>query len=242
MAKYRVQREIDQYVARTPRSGRLFTRKPVRYLPGGTSRAAHYFDPTPCLRRTRRGGTTSMTSTVTRYLDFGNNATSLILGHAHPEVVESNASGRCRPATPSATPWRRRRGSPDSCASAFPLWTPVRFTNSGTEATLNAIRAARAFTGRHKIAKFEGTYQGAHEYATVSHRIPSDRLDPDGPTVIHDYPGQPPTPAGGRDSAALQQPGGERAHPPGELRRSRMSNHGAGGLGAGTHPPPGRSF
>ena len=46
MARYRVQREVEQYVARTPRSGRLH-REAVDYLPGGASRAAHYFAPHP---------------------------------------------------------------------------------------------------------------------------------------------------------------------------------------------------
>ena len=44
----------------------------------------------------------------------------------------------------------------------------VRFTNSGTEATMNAVRAARAFTGRSKIAKFEGAFHGTHDWVLVS--------------------------------------------------------------------------
>src|SRR5258708_14333107 len=44
----------------------------------------------------------------------------------------------------------------------------LRFTNSGTEATMNAVRLARAFTGRHKIAKFEGAYHGTHDWVMVS--------------------------------------------------------------------------
>ena len=56
---------------------------------------------------------------------------------------------------------------------------------------INAIRAARAFTGRHKIAKFEGGYHGSHEYVSVSVRPPSWKLDPNGPTSIPEFPGQP---------------------------------------------------
>jgi glutamate-1-semialdehyde 2,1-aminomutase len=67
----------------------------------------------------------------------------------------------------------------------------VRFTNSGTEGTLMAIRAARAFTGRPKLAKFEGGYHGAHEHVAVSVHPPADRLDPHGPSAIPEYPGQP---------------------------------------------------
>jgi glutamate-1-semialdehyde 2,1-aminomutase len=68
----------------------------------------------------------------------------------------------------------------------------VRFTNSGTEGTLMAIRAARAATGRPKLAKFEGGYHGAHEFVAVSVKPPASALDPAGPTAIPEYPGQPP--------------------------------------------------
>jgi glutamate-1-semialdehyde 2,1-aminomutase len=68
----------------------------------------------------------------------------------------------------------------------------VRFTNSGTEATLYAIRAARVFTGRHKIAKFEGAYHGTHEYVSVSYSPSLDELDPDGPSSIPEFPAMPP--------------------------------------------------
>ena len=54
-----------------------------------------------------------------------------------------------------------------------------------------AIRAARAFTGREKIAKFEGGYHGAHEYVSVSVRPPLEKLDPSGPTPIPEHPGMP---------------------------------------------------
>jgi glutamate-1-semialdehyde 2,1-aminomutase len=73
----------------------------------------------------------------------------------------------------------------------IPSLDTVRFTNSGTEGTLMAIRAAWAFTGKHKLAKFEGGYHGAHEHVAVSVRPPVDRLDPAGPTAIPEYPGQP---------------------------------------------------
>ena len=166
MVKYRVQREVEQYVARTPRSRRLHE-EAVKYLPGGTSRAAHYFDPHPVYAE-RGEGHYVYDVDGNEYLDFGNNATSLILGHAHPDVVEAMqkaVAGGYSFSNPVESQTRLAR----LLCERIPSMDAVRFTNSGTEATLNAIRAARAFTGRHKIAKFEGTYQGAHEYATVSH-------------------------------------------------------------------------
>ena len=190
MARYRVQREVEQYVARTPSSRRLH-QEAVNYLPGGTSRAAHYFDPHPVYAE-RGEGHYVYDVDGNKYLDFGNNATSLILGHAHPDVVE--AMQRAVAAGYSfSNPVESQTRLARLLCERIPSMDSVRFTNSGTEATLNAIRAARAFTRKHKIAKFEGTYQGAHEYATISHRVPVGRLNPDGPTVVHDYPGQPPS-------------------------------------------------
>ena len=72
-----------------------------------------------------------------------------------------------------------------------PSLDTIRFTNSGTEGTLMAIRAAWAFTGKHKLAKFEGGYHGAHEHVAVSVRPPANRLDPAGRRAIPEYPGQP---------------------------------------------------
>src|SRR5262249_61408795 len=75
----------------------------------------------------------------------------------------------------------------------IPSMDTVRFTNWGTEGTLMPIRAARAFTGRPKIAKFEGGYHGAHEYVAVSVQMPAEKLDSAGPTAIPEYPGQSPS-------------------------------------------------
>ena len=190
MAKYQVQREIEQYVARTPRSKQLHE-EAVRYLPGGTSRAAHYFDPHPIYAERGEGHYVHDVD-GNRYLDFGNNATSLILGHAHPDVVEAMQSAVAQGHSFSNPVESQIRLAKLLC-DRIPSMDTVRFTNSGTEGTLNTFRAARAFTGKHKIAKFEGTYQGSHEYASVSHRVPADQLNPDGPTVLPDYPGQPPS-------------------------------------------------
>ena len=67
----------------------------------------------------------------------------------------------------------------------IPSFDLVRFTNSGTEATLNTLRAARAFTGRTRFAKVEGGYHGTHDGVTVSVRVdPTLAGDPDNPTPV----------------------------------------------------------
>ena len=130
------------------------------------------------------------------YLDFMINATSLIMGHAHPEIVKALQEQAARGTAFSAPTELQTRLASILC-DRIPSVERVRFTNSGTEGTLMAIRAARAYTGRHKIAKFEGGYHGSHEYAAVSVRPPASALDPDGPTAIPEHPGQPPSVAEG---------------------------------------------
>ena len=118
------------------------------------------------------------------------NATSLILGHAHPDVTRAIQEQAAR-GTAFTGPTDPQVRMAKLLTDRVPSVDLVRFTNSGTEGTMMAIRAARAFTGREKMAKFEGGYHGAHEYVSVSVRPPADKLDPSGPTPIPEHPGLP---------------------------------------------------
>ena len=190
MASPQLQREIDHYKARTPRS-REIQGEAARYLPGGSSRGTSYFDPYPAFIDHGEGHYIYDVD-GNRYLDFMINATSLIIGHAHPDVVQALQQQAARGTSFSGPTEAQIRLAKILC-DRLPSVDTVRFANSGTEATLNAIRVARAFTGRHKIAKFEGGYHGSHEYASVSVRPPAEGLDPVGPTAIPEFPGQPPS-------------------------------------------------
>jgi glutamate-1-semialdehyde 2,1-aminomutase len=102
-----------------------------------------------------------------RLVDFNNNYTSLIHGHAYPPVCDAVSE-------------QIRRGSAYAFANSSELelaellcgrvagFHKIRFMNSGSEAVMNAIKAARAFTGRPKIAKCEGFYHGSYDFAEVS--------------------------------------------------------------------------
>jgi glutamate-1-semialdehyde 2,1-aminomutase len=120
------------------------------------------------------------------------NATTLILGHAHPDVTDAVQEQAARGLSFS-TPTDSQARLAKLIADRVPSIDTVRFANSGTEATLYAIRVARAFTGRHKIAKFEGAYHGTHEYVSVSYSPPLEALDPEGPTSIPEFPGMSPS-------------------------------------------------
>ena len=101
------------------------------------------------------------------YRDFLGNYTSLILGHAHPEVVAA-VEAQVRRGSAFAAPTEVEIELAEEIRRRLPSIERIRFTNSGTEATMFAIRAARAFTGRPLIAKFERAYHGTHD--TVARR------------------------------------------------------------------------
>src|SRR5262250_2474797 len=93
------------------------------------------------------------------YIDYVGSWGPLILGHAHPAVVEAVAKANRDGASFGAcTP--REAELAGQVLAAFPSMNKVRFVSSGTEATMSAIRLARAFTKRKYIVKFEGCYRG----------------------------------------------------------------------------------
>jgi glutamate-1-semialdehyde 2,1-aminomutase len=96
------------------------------------------------------------------YRDFLGNYTSLILGHAHPEVVAA-VEAQVRRGSAFAAPTETEIELAEEIRGRLPSIDRIRFTNSGTEATMFALRAARAFTGRDLLAKFEGAYHGTHD-------------------------------------------------------------------------------
>jgi glutamate-1-semialdehyde 2,1-aminomutase len=181
-------REIERYRERTPKS-RALQAEAEGVLPGGSSRGTAYFAPYPFFAEAGEGHYLYDVD-GNRYLDFMLNATTLIMGHANPTVVES-LTEQARKGTAFSVPTTLQIQLARILTDRVPSLDQVRFTNSGTEGTLMAIRAARAFTGRPKLAKFEGGYHGAHEHVAVSVKPPADRLDPAGPTAIPEYPGQP---------------------------------------------------
>ena len=95
-----------------------------------------------------------------RYVDLVLSWGPLILGHAHPEVLAAIVRGGGRGARPSARRPSSRCGWRSGSIATFPSIEMVRFVSSGTEATMSAVRLARAATGRTAIVKFDGCYHG----------------------------------------------------------------------------------
>ena len=102
-----------------------------------------------------------------RYLDFNNNYTTLIHGHAFQPVID--AVGReLHKGTCFFNPTRWEIELAEILCERVPAVHAVRFANTGTEAVMFAVKAARAFTDRPKVAKFEGAYHGAYDWVEVS--------------------------------------------------------------------------
>ena len=94
-----------------------------------------------------------------RYIDYVLSWGPLILGHAHPRIVEVLAQAAAR-GTSYGAPCEWELELARRVQLIMPSLEMMRFVNSGTEATMSALRLARAFTGRDKIVKFDGCYHG----------------------------------------------------------------------------------
>src|ERR1700737_2579017 len=129
----------------------------------------------------------------TEYVDFMMSFGALIQGHAHPELVEvvsqANAQGTHFAAATSAEVEAAER-----FRRMLPSAEVVRFTNTGSEATMLALRLARAHTGRIRFLKFEGHYHGWYDpYCLNGHSHPPNQLGPrENPTRFPDSEGIPP--------------------------------------------------
>jgi glutamate-1-semialdehyde 2,1-aminomutase len=156
---------IEDYRAKTTRSRQLFE-EALRVMPGGNSRSTTFFDPYPFYIARGEGARIWDADGVER-VDWNGNYTSLILGHANPQVVKAvQDAASLGLSFPGPTEHEIRLA--EILTRRLPSVEAIRFTNSGTEATMHAVRVARAFTGRSRIAKFEGAYHGTHDWVLVS--------------------------------------------------------------------------
>lgn len=156
---------IAGYRARTKRSAQLADAA-RKVMPGGDTRTVAFHAPYP-LTVERGQGCRFTDVDGNEYIDCLNNYTSLIHGHAHPAIIEAVAAQ-----LPKGTTFATSLGAQTRLAEIITNRVAsvdlVRFTNSGTEATMNAIRAARAFTGKDLIVKMEGGYHGTYDDFEVS--------------------------------------------------------------------------
>lgn len=137
-----------------------------KYLPGGDTRTATFFMPFPNFIE-RGEGAYMYDADGFKLLDFQNNYTSLIHGHAHPQTVEA-VREQIALGSAYTAPFEKQIELARLLTERFPSLDLVRFTNSGTEANMHALRIARAYTGKAKIIKTEGGYHGTTDVFEAS--------------------------------------------------------------------------
>ena len=165
----------ERYLQRNPQSRELFQRHRTA-TPGGFAKGAYYFAPFPVAME-RGDGCLLWDVDGHRYVDFANHHTALVLGHNHPAVAAA-VQRQLERGVPLGAPVGVENELCAELCRRVPSLERVRFCNSGTEATLHAVRLARAGTGKPRIAKFEGCYHGSHDAVEISVSPPLDQAGP----------------------------------------------------------------
>jgi glutamate-1-semialdehyde 2,1-aminomutase len=178
---------VDTYTSSTPGSARLY-REAREHIAGGVSRTTIHLRPHP-LYVTRGDGARVWDADGTERLDYIGNYTALIHGHRHPAIVAAIERQLTR-GTAFAAATEEELALARELRDRLPSLELLHFANSGTEATLYAMRLARAHTGRPAIARFEGCYHGSHDAAEISVAPDPEVAGPDdAPLPVAESPG-----------------------------------------------------
>lgn len=159
-----LQRELDTYVRRTPKSAEAHKRN-LQRLPLGVASNYRAYDPYPIFAEEGQGSKLRDVD-GNEYIDHNLTFGALMAGHCHPAVMKA-VEKRLSTGTMFGMPHDMEWQLAEEICARFPV-EMVRFGSSGTEATMHAVRLSRAATGRDKIIKFEGAYHGLHDSALVS--------------------------------------------------------------------------
>jgi len=162
---------LKEYVSKTPTSKDLYERA-KNILPAGVSYAIRYFEPYP-FYTVKAKGSKLFDVDGNEYIDFWLGHTALILGHSPPAVVEA-VKRQLENGTHYGTSHELEVELAEQVVKMVPSAEMVRFTNSGTEANMYATRLARAYTGKSKIAKFEGGWHGGYDALHIGVKYPFD--------------------------------------------------------------------
>ena len=162
----------QEYIRKNPRSAELYPQFQEYFPSGGAGHDMYVTDPFP-LTIARGQGSRKWDVDGNEYVDYGMGSASLLLGHSHPAVVE---------ALVQAAPLGSHYGAPvevmlewgERVHNLMPCADKIRFVGSGAEATMLAMRVARAYTGKDKIIRWEGHYHGWHDYAMPGNSAPFD--------------------------------------------------------------------
>lgn len=164
----------ERYAAENPNSKKAFE-EACKYIAGGETRSVSMYYPFPLTIANGKGCRITDVDGH-QYIDFINNYTSLLHGHAHPllteAIKEAAQKGTAAPAGIAEQVELARM-----ICERVPSCECVRFCNSGTEATLFAVRAARAYTGKDGIVKAIGGYHGTSDQFEYSCSVDAEKAD-----------------------------------------------------------------
>ena len=161
------------YRERTPTSRERYN-ETREHVPAGVASTYRAWDPYPLFIE-RAEGPHLHDVDGNRYIDFDMNNGAGMSGHAHPAITEA-VTDQLERGTLYTHPHDLLA---EAAKELKARWDPVdlvRFTNSGTESTMHAIRLARAYAGRDKLLKIEGAYHGAHDYVMISKAAQAGKL------------------------------------------------------------------
>jgi glutamate-1-semialdehyde 2,1-aminomutase len=194
------------YGIRTERSREIFERL-ERSIPGGNTRSLAYFPPYP-LVISSGSGCRIRDADNNEFIDLLNNYTASVHGHALPAINEAMGN-QAALGTVFPAPSELQAELAERIVGRVASVEKVRFANSGTEAVMMAVRGARAFTGREKIIKAEGGYNGMWEQVPVS--WPQDRYRAAMPEAVRELVRIVDYNDGGQLEAAMEEGGDEVA-------------------------------
>jgi len=160
-----LEREIELYQNRTPRSKAMWE-KARKVMPMGTASNSRMYEPYP-IYIDHAEGSRVWDIDGNEYIDHNLSFGATIVGHCNPTVMTA-VTKQLTIGTMYGMSHGNESDLAEEICRRFPFLDRVRFSNSGTESTLHALRLAKAFTGKPKIVKMEGAYHGLHDAVMVS--------------------------------------------------------------------------
>jgi len=158
---------INEYIVKTPKSKEFFEKSSL-IMPGGVTANIKFFEPYPVIMEKGKGAYL-FDLDGNEYIDYMLSYGALKLGHGHPKVLQAIQNQLQEEGTMLfGTPHKLEVEMGKKVMELYPSIERLRYTNSGTEATLLAIRLAYGYTGKYKIAKFEGHYHGGYDQVLQS--------------------------------------------------------------------------
>ncbi len=162
---------MNRYLANTQESRRLYERA-KGVLPAGVSYFVRHMEPYP-FYTVKAQGSKLVDADGNEYIDFWMGHYALILGHSPPKIMRE-VKRQIEKGTHYGTCHELEIALAEQVAKMVPSAKMIRFTNTGTEATMYTIRLARSYTKREKIAKFEGGWHGGYDPLHIAVKPPFD--------------------------------------------------------------------